>query len=153
LSHHGCVPRELPVGLLVSLLDRERHFGVDSIQGTRAIGIRRLVEQDIYVALPTSITVAIFPVRVGRIAFVTYCTEGVLVSLHDVELGAPVASNLVGIAILERIAVVVDSRHENRVECCETSTADFAQINIELDATTEKIGLKIALRVNVIDSR
>lgn len=62
-------------------------------------------------ALTISITVRENTVRVGCVAFVTSSSVSKLVGLHDIKFWAPVATNLVGIAVLERILVVVNTWH------------------------------------------
>lgn len=102
-------------------------------------------------ALATSVTVAVYAICIWCIATVTCGTESPLVGLHGVELGTPVASNLVCITVFEWVALVVDRRHEHVVKCRDTATSSFAQINIILNATSKKICTEVAACVDSID--
>ena len=69
---------------------------------------------------------------------------GPLVGLHDVKLGAVVATNLISITVVVTISVPIVttsvlSRHRNHVESGDTATVALAEVNIIINCTTEEV--------------
>ena len=76
--------------------------------------------------------------------------ETVLVALLDVKLGAPVSSDLIGIAVQERVLwviQVVTAWHGNTIHSSGTTATNIAQIDVILEVTTKHIGCKVLARV------
>ena len=73
-------------------------------------------------ALTIAIAVRENTVRVRCVAFVTSSPVSKLVGLHNIKFWAPVTTNLVGITVLERILVVVNTWHQDGVKCGDTAT-------------------------------
>lgn len=61
-------------------------------------------------ALATFITAAEDTVNRG-VALVSCAAEAILVCLHNIKFRTPVATNLVGVTVLERVGNVVRSGH------------------------------------------
>jgi hypothetical protein len=70
---------------------------------------------DIQGALTTSITVIVNSIC-WFVTLVACGMESVFIRFHNVEFGAPVTSDLIGIAIFERVIVIVDTWHEDSVK-------------------------------------
>lgn len=83
--------------------DIEGSVGVDLVAGAGAEIVIDAVRENVDVALTIAIAVRENTVRVRCVAFVTSSSVSKLVGLHNVKFWAPVATNLVGIAVLERI--------------------------------------------------
>ena len=81
-----------------------------------------------------------------------------LVSLHEIKLRAPVAIDLVGIAVAEAISVhpeiacPVDARHLDKIESRNTAAPVPAEIDVPFEATSKKVRLEV-LRVCLVKSR
>lgn len=103
--------------------------------------------------LSATVTASVSSISIWRITAMPCCTESPFVGLHDVKLRAPVTTNLICIAVFERVTIVIDCRHENIVKSSNTATASFAQINIVLNTTSNKVCSEIALRIYSIDCR
>jgi len=86
----------------------ERHLSVDGVLSAWSVLTWRVIV-DIESALAVSIAVIVLAID-SRVALVACRMEGVLVCLLNVELGAPMTTNLVSIAV-PKIVVVVDGRH------------------------------------------
>ena len=80
-------------------------------------------------------------------------SERVLVGLHEVELWAEVPTFFRAVTVLERIARVVNCRHEDSVERGEAATAGLAEVDVERDASVEQINLKVLARICVVHGR
>ena len=115
----------------------ERTLSVDRVLGTGSVLSWRIVE-DVSGAVATSVAVSVDSI-LGCIALVSGRVERVSIGLLNIELGAPVTANLVGVAVLEGIAVVVERRHEDGVEGRDAATADQAQVDIVLHGAAQKI--------------
>jgi len=89
-------------------LHREWELSVDGVLRAGSI-LTLCIVVDIDGALAASIAVIVLAID-GRVALVASRVEGPLVRLLNVELGAPMTTNLVSIAV-PKIVVVVDGRH------------------------------------------
>lgn len=76
--------------------------------------------------LATAITIPINTTGIWRITAVTRGPESPLVGLHDIEFRAPVAPDLIGITVLERIVLVINGGHEHVVERGDAATSSSA---------------------------
>ena len=64
------------------------------------------------------------------------------IGLHDVKLGTEVSARttvFIGVAILEWVQPIVDSRHANDGHLGDAATANIAQVDVVLNRTTQKI--------------
>jgi len=74
---------------------------------------------------------------------------GVFIGLHDVELGAPVASDLICVTILERITCVVDCRHIDSVEGRDTAATYLAQVDVVGEEAAEQVRCEVVRGVDL----
>lgn len=79
-------------------------------------------------------------------------SPGVLVGLHDIELWAPLSSDIVGIAVVIAVSVVGISIRSNcwkgnSVKCGDASASGRAEINIVFNRSIEEIWLEEAIWV------
>lgn len=93
---------------------------------------------DISGALAASVTVGVDSIG-GSVAFVSGCMESMPICFLNVKLRAPVATNSIGIAVLEGVLGVVDGGHEDGVKGGDTAAADCTQVNIVLESASEQI--------------
>lgn len=138
---------------MVGLRHSEWKLRIDLVLLTWAERLGRGVLQDIHVALATSITVPVNAVGIRRITAMPCGSESPLVGLHDVKLGAPVAPNLIGVAVFERVMLIIDGGHEHIVKRSDAATPSLAQIYIILDAASKQISPEVTSRVDSIDRR
>lgn len=141
LRHGHFVTIELSILFQELSFDMEFVLCVDCILTTLSILALSMVE-NIESTLTTSITILVNSVD-GIRALVSCSMEGMSIGLLNIELRAPVASNLVGIAVLEWIVIVIDRRHEDGVEGRDAATAYFAQVNIVFEDATEQVWLVV----------
>ena len=99
----------------------------------------KIVREDIHGALATAVTVIVDAVGVGRVTLVPSNVEGVLVSLHDIELGAPVATDPIGITVPEVVASVIDSWHDDSVESRNAPATHLRKIDVEVHDATKQV--------------
>lgn len=111
---------------MISLRHFEGQQRIDLVTETGAERIARSVLQEVHVTLATSITIPINTSGIRRITAVTRGPESPLVGLHDIEFRAPVAPDLIGITVLERIVLVIDGGHEHVVKRSDATTSSFA---------------------------
>ena len=111
---------------------------VDGIRRAKTVVVRVAVCQEVKSAIATSITVVEDTV-LRCVTLVARDVEGMLIGLHNVELRAPMATDLIGVTILEWVTCVVKSRHCDSVEGSKTVAVDSAQVNIKLEDTAEKV--------------
>jgi hypothetical protein len=123
-------------------LDSVWHLCVDCVLAARAVLIWCIVH-DIKCALAASVAVVVHSIGWG-VTLVAGRVEHVLVCLLNVELGAPVAADLVGVAVLERVCAVIKCWHQNGVEGGDAATADLAQVNCVLEDAAEEVWLVVA---------
>lgn len=74
--------------------------------------------------------------------------------LHDVKLGAEVATNFVCITVPEavgipQVALFVLAWVFYEIEGCNTAVVALAQVNVVLDGAPEQVRLEESLRVSV----
>ena len=135
LRHGHSVAIELAVLLEELSFDVEFFLGVDLILASLSVLANCIVE-DIESALATSVAVGVNSVD-GVVALVSCSVEGVSIGLLNVKLRAPVATNSIGIAVLEGVLGIVDGGHEDGVKGGDTAAADCAQVNIVLESASE----------------
>ena len=75
------------------------------------------------------------------------CMECMPIALLNIELRAPVTTDLVCIAVLEGVRVVIDCGHEDGIEGRDTATANHAQVDIVFHGTTQKVWLVVRICV------
>ena len=139
LRESGREALEVVVFLIKGKSHMERLQGVNLVAVAGAV--RRLVKvlNSVLVALATRITVRVVAEIVRGVAFVWRTGPGILVRLHDVKLGAPVAIDLVCVAVAPAIsvhpkgAVRVLARHRDEVESGDATALVLTQINVVLD--------------------
>ena len=102
LSESHFVAMELSTLLQKLGFDMEFVFCIDRVLASFSILADSIVE-DIEGALATSVTTVIFSRSIWCIALVSCSMKSVSIGLLDIKLGAPMASNLVSIAVLERV--------------------------------------------------
>lgn len=120
-------------------LDMERFGSVDRVLARRSKIVGKVVSEYVHSALTTSVAVSVDSVGVGRVALVPRHVEGILISLHDVELGAPVTANLVCITVAKVIVLVIDCWHHNSVDGRNTATAHLRKVNVVVHDTSEQV--------------
>ena len=57
------------------------------------------------------------------------------------------SANVHGVAVLEGIALILRVRHHDGVQCSDAAALAIADINIKLDGASEKVWLKVGVRV------
>ena len=57
------------------------------------------------------------------------------------------SANVHGIAVLEGVAMVLRVRHNDGVQCSDAAALAIAHIDVELDGASEKVWLKVGVRV------
>lgn len=60
------------------------------------------------------------------------------------------SSDFVCIAVSKGILVFIDAGHEDSVECRDTATTDFAQVNVVFDVATEHVWGEILRFVEIL---
>ena len=134
----------------------EGQIGVDGVvrAGTVAVPLKLVV--DVLCAGAALVAIVVVAMVVGGVALVGSGGPGPLVSLHDVELGAPVAINLVGIAVAvsvgvhPEVAVLVLAGHPDEVPGSDAAALVVAQIDVPLDGAAEEVGHEV-LRVRLVE--
>ena len=138
LSHGNRVADEYSITLFKVKFHMEFIVGVDARGASGNVFACDVVLVNVQSAFTPAITVIIDSVGWG-VTFVSSRVEGILIGLHEIELWAPVSSNLVCITILERILIVLHAGHQHSVKGGDTATADFTQVNIVFDGATEHV--------------
>jgi hypothetical protein len=124
-------------------LDVERLISVNLVAFARTVAVPGELIIDVLIAVAVAVTAVIEAFAVGGIASVRSSREGVLIGLHEVELGAEVASDLVGVAVAPavgshpQVAILVNTGHGDEVEGGDAAALVFAQIHVPLDGATE----------------
>ena len=157
LGHGGGESGELTGVISVEVdLGVEGKLGVDGVVVTGAVAGPFELVGDVLSALATLIAVVVVTLVVGRVTLVRGGGPGPLVGLHEVELGAPVAVNLVGVTVTPAVgvhpegAIVVLAWHADEVEGGDAATLVVAEIDVPLDGATEEVGGEV-LRVGVVE--
>lgn len=111
-------------------------------------------------ACTASLALGVMAFAAWSVASVRRGPEGPRVGLHDIELGAPLVVDHVGVAIeiaspaTARIAVPVQARHPDQVQSCIAAAARSRQVNIVLDGASEEINsIEIVWSVGVAESQ
>lgn len=134
-------------------LDGEGAVSVDRVALAWAKVVVSVVPEDVDVALAGAVAAREDTSGVRRIAGVANGSERILVGFHDVELRAPVATDLVCVAVLERIAYVVDRGHQHRVKSRDAAAARLAHVHVVLDPATEQVSAEVLRSIEVVDGR
>ena len=89
----------------------EAVFCVDCVFTARTKVISQLVQKNINCTVALTVTSSVCSCWTRWIAAVSSCSERVLVSFHEIELGAEMATKFGSIAVLEWVADIIYSRH------------------------------------------
>ena len=146
----------MAIVILVELnLGVELKVCVDLVLGTWAVGVPVELVDDV----ETETALVAVPVLALSSWVVTLVSSGgprPLVGLHEVELWAPVAINLVGIAVAvsvgvhPEVAVLVLAGHPDEVPGSDAAALVVAQIDVPLDGAAEEVGHEV-LRVRLVE--
>lgn len=96
-------------------------------------------------AVASAVAVVVVALAAWSIAFVRRGVPRVLVRLHDVELWAPLAVDLVGVAVevaalaAAWVASLVLAWHGDEVESGVAAASELREVNIIRDGATEKV--------------
>ena len=111
-------------------------------------------EDSLLLEIGDSVATPVAAVVVGSTAWASVrgSPPGVLVSLHDIHLWAPLSGDVVGIAVVVAISVVwlaisSDSWECHGVEGSDTAASHLAEIDVVLDGSIKEFGLEEAIWV------
>ena len=148
----------MAIVILIELdLGMELKVCVDLVLGAWAVGVPVELIDDVETET-TLVAVPVLAFSSWVVAFVSSGSPRPLVGLHEVELWAPVAIDLVGVAVAPAIgappvvAILVLAWHRDSVEGSDAAALVIAQIDVPLDGATEKVGLEVLIRL-VIERR
>ena len=144
LGESGHVLGELAILLNKVNLNMEPVVGVDLVLVTwsKSVPVHIL---GVVVALSTLVTPVVMSLVSWGIAGVWSGLERVLVGLHDVELWAEGAANLVGITVVvtswtwDVASIPVLGWHSDEVEGGDTAALHLAEVHIEGDLASEEV--------------
>ena len=131
----------------------EGTLSVDSVFLARTEIIINSIPEYVDTASATSIAARKDTRRARSVTCMSNSSVCKSISFHDIELGAPVATNLVCIAVFERVTNIVYSRHEHCVKSSDAATTCLTQINIILDLATKQVCSKVLRSVKILSSR
>jgi len=159
LSEGGGEARELVV------VGVELDLGVEGLQGVDGVAISGAVgrifesRRSVLLALAALVAGVVEALVGGVVALVGSGGPGPLVGLHDVKLRAPVAVDLVSVAVAPFVcvhpkgAIFVLAWHGDQVESSDTAALVLAQVDVVLDVATEEVGAEIVRFAEVQASR
>jgi len=106
----------------------------------------RILHETCGLGATRAITIVVVVIAIGLITLVWSGLEGSCVGLHDVNLRAPFAANLVRIAIViatasKGLAMHISSGRRHEVHREVTGAAHFTQIHGEIDPTVQQLKL------------
>jgi hypothetical protein len=147
LGHGRLELLELAILLNKFNLEAEGLGGVDGVLATGSVLVSALVVEELDGVLDAGASTVAVPVvaLVSRgVAGMSGGLVGVLVGLHDVELRAVLASDLVGIAVppavsVVKVTVLVLGGHAYHVEGSDAATGDFAHVDVVGDRSSEEV--------------
>jgi hypothetical protein len=154
LRHCDNEGSKLTCPVLVKIeLDMELFLGVNLELTTWTVVVISKLVNIVLKASSTSVAVVVESV-VWSIARVSGCLPCPLVGLHDIELRAVVASNLVTIAVVvticvPKVAVLASARHSDQVDGSNATTVPGAKVNIVLDTATKEVWLEELVGVKI----
>ena len=149
LSHRGREGREAAINLSEIDLGVEWLVCVDSVLIARTIAVQSELVVDVLRALAALVAALVETLVAGGITLVRGRGPGPLVGLHEIELGAPVAINLVGVTVAPavsihpEITITILAWHGDQVESSDAATLVVGQINVPLNRAAKKIGLEV----------
>ena len=134
----ACVLEELNLGV-------ERQVCVDGVFAAGTVSAPFELVVDILLASAALVAVVVVAFVAWIIAFVRSSGPGELVSLHDIHLGAPVAVDLIGVAVTiavgihPDVTVLVLAWHPNSVESSNAAALVVAKIDVPLDGSAKEV--------------
>ena len=136
---------ELAAALKEFDLGVEGQVCVDGVLAAGTVSAPFQLVVDVLLASAALVAVVIVAFVAWVIAFVRSGGPGELVSLHDIHLGAPVAVDLIGVAVTIAIGihpdvtVLVFAWHSNSVESSDAAALVVAQIEVPLDGSAKEV--------------
>jgi len=109
------VTNEFTVDFIEASIDVEDLLGVDCVALAWAKVIVDIVEEDVDRALAVMVAAFEHAIRARSITAMSCRTIGMSVGLHQIKLGAVMATDFRTIAVLERIIIIVNCRHHDSV--------------------------------------
>jgi len=134
----------------------EGQVSVDGVLTTRAISVPGKLVIDVLCAMSTLITMIVMALVVGIVAGMRGRSPRVLVSLHDIHLGAPVAVNHISITVAKSVgihpqsSILVLAWHRDSIERSDAATLVIAQVQIILKDSVSQVGSEV-LGIAVIE--
>ena len=149
LGEGGREGREVAIVRVEFKLGVEGQVSVDLVVFTGTVAVPCELVVDVLGAGATLIAGPVVTLVAWRVALVGSGGPGEFVSLHNIELGAPVAINLVGIAVAisvsvhPDVALVILAWHRDHVEGSDAAALVVAEVDVPLDRTSEKVWLEV----------
>ena len=135
------------ITLLVICANIEWQSGVDSVARAGAILVVLFIIEDVDGTGASIITLTKDALLVSRLTHMVRAPEPILVSLHDVELGAGRCGTTPRPTVLEWVFNVVYSGHHNCIEGGEAPAAHLAHVDIVLEVASEQVRGEILRRI------
>lgn len=145
LGHRGGEGAELVARLDEVQLGVEGAGGVDAEAAAGAVGVVVQLANVVLPAGASTVAEVVVALVGGSVAGVRGGLVGVLVGLHDVELGAVVAVDLVSVAVVVPVSVPVVATgvlagRGNEVESRDAAAYALAQVNVVLHGAAKQVG-------------
>jgi len=130
---------------------------VDFVVVTGAVAVLCELVVDVLSISAALVAVVVVALIVWCVALVGSRGPAVLVGFHEVELGAPVAVDLIGVAVAISVGVhpegtvVMLARHADEVPGGDAAALVVAEIDIPLHSASQEVGLEV-LGVVLVES-